>query len=63
VVEADDKRTMRLNLISHLLSLIPYESVPQEKVTLPPRQKRAYIRPPQQNQNFVPQRYVVGSAD
>src|SRR3954453_19983533 len=25
VVEADDKRTMRLNLISHLLSLIPYE--------------------------------------
>ena len=27
VVEADDKRTMRLNLISHLLSLIPYEDV------------------------------------
>ena len=27
VVEADDKRTMRLNLISHLLSLIPYQDV------------------------------------
>src|SRR4051812_3928106 len=59
VVEADDKRTMRLNLISHLLSLIPYEDVPREKVTLPPRQKRSYVRPPQQSQNYVPRRYVV----
>ena len=56
----DDKRTMRLNLISHLLSLIPYEDLPpQEKVKLPPRQKRSYVRPPQQSQNFVPARYVV----
>jgi polyphosphate kinase 2 (PPK2 family) len=59
VVEADDKRTMRLNLISHLLSLIPYEDVPREKVTLPPRQRRSYVRPPQQAQNYVPRRYVV----
>ena len=28
VVEADDKRTARLNLISHLLSLVPYEHLP-----------------------------------
>ena len=60
VVEADDKRTMRLNLISHLLSLIPYEDVPREKVKLPPRQERAYVRPPQREQNQVPARYVVG---
>ena len=60
VVEADDKRTMRLNLISHLLSLIPYEDLPHEKIKLPPRQKRSYVRPPQQNQNFVPSRYMVG---
>ena len=33
VVEADDKRTMRLNLISHLLSLIPYEDMPHEKIS------------------------------
>jgi polyphosphate kinase len=59
VVEADDKRTMRLNLISHLLSLIDYKNVPREKVKLPPRQKRAYVRPPQQDQNYVPARYVV----
>ena len=60
VVEADDKRTMRLNLISHLLSLIPYEEVPQQKVKLPPRQSRAYVRPPLRDQNFVPVRYQVG---
>jgi polyphosphate kinase len=59
VVEADDKRTMRLNLISHLLSLIPYEEIPHEKVKLPPRQERKYERPPPQSQNFVPERYVV----
>ena len=60
VVEADDKRTMRLNLISHLLSLIPYRDVPREKIKLPPRQERAYVRPPQRDQNYVPARYVVG---
>ena len=60
VVEADDKPTMRLNLISHLLSLIPYEDVPRALVELPPRQKRAYVRPPQREQNYVPARFVVG---
>ena len=59
VVEADDKRTMRLNLISHLLSLIPYQDVPREKVKLPRRQNRAYVRPPQLEQNYVPVRYQV----
>jgi polyphosphate kinase 2 len=60
VVEADDKRTMRLNLISHLLSQIPYEPVSRDKVKLPRRQSRAYVRPPQQDQNHVPLRYDVG---
>ena len=59
VVEADDKRTLRLNLISHLLSLIEYRKVRREKIKLPPRQKRAYVRPPQLEQNYVPTRYIV----
>jgi len=59
VVEADDKRTLRLNLISHLLSLIDVGDVPRQKMKLPPRQKRAYVRPPQQDQTYVPSRYVV----
>src|SRR4051794_12572551 len=59
VVEADDKRTMRLNLISHLLSLTPYEAAPRGRVPLPPRRERSSARPPQQAQNYVPRRYVV----
>ena len=59
VVEADDKRTARLNLISHLLSMIPYKHVPAEEIELPPRQDRAYVRPPMDTQNFVPTRYEV----
>jgi polyphosphate kinase 2 len=59
VVEADDKRTARLNLISHLLERIPYEPVPREKIELPARQQRAYVRPPIDTQTFVPERYRV----
>src|ERR1700753_3000989 len=42
VVESDDKRSTRLNLISHLLEQIPYRRLDQERVTLPPRQRRPY---------------------
>ena len=35
VVEADDKRTARLNLIAHLLDRFPYERVDREKIELP----------------------------
>jgi polyphosphate kinase 2 len=59
VVEADDKRTARLNLISHLLERVPFEPVPAEKIELPPRQERTYVRPPIETQTFVPARYVV----
>ena len=60
VVEADDKRTARLNLISHLLSLLPYERPQKPKaVKLPPRQRRAYERPPRESQREVPLRYEV----
>jgi polyphosphate kinase len=63
VVEADDKRTARLNLISHLLSLIPYEHLDDAKrVKLPPRQRRKYRRPPKRTERLVPARYAVGSS-
>ncbi len=58
VVEADDKRRARLNCISHLLSVIPYEHIPQKAFKLPPRKAdKHYVRPPKQEQNIVPQRY------
>jgi hypothetical protein len=37
VALSDDKRRARLNVISHLLSKIPYKSVAHEKVKLPKR--------------------------
>jgi polyphosphate kinase 2 len=59
VVEADDKRTARLNLISHLLETIPHQPVSEERIELPPRQQRAYVRPPADLQTFVPERFIV----
>jgi len=60
VVEADDKRTARLNLISHLLSRVPYERLPApEPVKLPPRQHRPYERPPRELERHVPDAYAV----
>jgi polyphosphate kinase 2 len=59
VVDAEDKKTARLNLMSHLLSLVPYQPIQHDEIVLPPRQKRAYVRPPIESQTFVPQRYVV----
>ena len=60
VVEADDKRTARLNLISHLLSMVPYERLDEGgRPKLPPRQEREYVRPPKRTERLVPERYVV----
>jgi polyphosphate kinase 2 len=61
VVEADDKRTARLNLIHHLLSEVPYKRLDAGHVKLPKRQQRDYQRPPKSTQRFVPERYAVDS--
>lgn len=39
IVDGNNKRSARLNCITHLLSLIPYRAIPREKVKLPKRQK------------------------
>ena len=57
-VEADDKRRARLNCIAHLLSLVPYQDIDREKISLPKRQKDgSYVRPPMTDQTFVPRKY------
>ena len=62
VVEADDKRTARLNLMSHLLSLVPYEHLDNvRRRKLPPRQQRTYLRPPKRTEHLVPAVYTVHS--
>jgi polyphosphate kinase 2 len=58
VVDADDKRRARLNCITHLLSVIPYEDVTRPPLELPPREDSgAYVRPPLTDQTFVPDQY------
>jgi len=58
VVNSDDKKRARLNVIRHLLNLIPYEEVAPETIELPPRQPDdGYIRPPLNEQTFVPELY------
>jgi len=37
IVEGNDKKRARLNLIQHFLRQIPYEEVPHEQITLPDR--------------------------
>jgi hypothetical protein len=59
VVNADVKRHARLNCIRHLLEQIPYEDLTPDPVELPPRPQRTkgYVRPPIEEQTFVPERY------
>jgi polyphosphate kinase 2 (PPK2 family) len=39
VARSDDKKRARLNVITHLLSQIPYEKLPSSKIELPKRDK------------------------
>jgi polyphosphate kinase 2 len=58
VVAGDDKKRARLNVIHHLLSLIPYEDLTPEPIVLPPREPdRGYVRPPMDEQTFIPAVY------
>jgi len=58
IVDANIKRHARLNLISHLLSLIPYEDLTPAPIKLPPRQKAKGYKPPDLSQyNGVPAIY------
>jgi polyphosphate kinase 2 len=54
VVPSDNKRKARLNVIRHLLKLIPFEEVKREKIELPKRQKRG---------DYQPSRYMVKTVE
>jgi polyphosphate kinase 2 len=59
VVDANDKKAARLNIISHLLDTVAHEEVHHPPIELPPRQQRSYSRPPIDSQTWVPERFVV----
>jgi polyphosphate kinase len=57
VVPSDDKKRARLNLITHLLSQIPYKEAPREKVKLPGREKNTKYQSPEYPFKFIPEVY------
>ena len=55
VVEADDKRRARVNMIAHLLATVPYGQVPPPPLALPARPpSKGYERTPREMQTYVP---------
>ena len=57
-VNADIKKHARLNVINHLLSMIPYKELEQEPFKMPERQDDiGYVRPPFEDLTFIPEVY------
>jgi polyphosphate kinase len=55
VVESDDKRRARINMIAHLLSTVSYHKVKPPKLELPPRPPSSgYVRTPRDLESYVP---------
>ncbi|WP_225992791.1 polyphosphate kinase 2 family protein [Actinomadura rudentiformis] len=55
VVESEDKRRARINMIAHLLSAIPYQAVEHEPIRFPDRPPpRGYGRSPRDMHTYVP---------
>ncbi len=55
VVESDNKRRSRLDMIHHLVSSLDYREVEREEIVLPPRPpSTGYVRPPRDSQRYVP---------
>ena len=63
VVEAEDKRRARINMIAHLLSTVPWREVPDQELVLPERPpERGYQRPPRELFHSVPD-HAAGLVD
>jgi len=60
VAKSDDKKRVRLNIIAHLLSKVPYKKVPREKVKLPKRQTGKKYKSPDYPYKFIPEADVKG---
>lgn len=55
-VESEDKKRSRINVISHILSVVPYEKIKRELPEIPrrPQSERDYERPPREDFRYVP---------
>lgn len=57
VGRSDNKKRVRLNIISHLLEHIPYTAGPREKIKLPKRQKAKGYQEPDHPYRYVPEKF------
>jgi polyphosphate kinase len=59
VIRSDNKRSARLNCISHLLEMIPYKKVPKDKVKLPKRSDKGHYddQSSLKGRHFVPEKF------
>lgn len=57
VASADNKRRLRLNIITHVLSQLPYKETPRQKVKLPKRQKPHGYKEPDYPYKHVPAKF------
>jgi polyphosphate kinase 2 len=57
VARSEDKKRVRLNIITHLLAQIPYKKLPREKVKLPERQKKKGYREPDYPYKYVAEKF------
>ena len=56
VARSEDKKRVRLNVISHLLEHVPYEALPAEEITLPKRKLGKY-KAAEYPFRYVPERF------
>ena len=57
IAHTDNKRRGRLNIISHLLSQVPYTPLPDREVTLPERQRPDGYTDPELPLRYIPSHY------
>ena len=57
VVDGDNKKRARLNVIHHLLGMVPYQDVPREKVKLPKRQPPGDYQEPVYDFRYIPENF------
>jgi polyphosphate kinase 2 len=64
VVEAENKRRARINMVAHLLASVPYQQVEPPALQMPERPpSRGYQRPPREQFRHVPDHAATLSAD
>jgi polyphosphate kinase 2 (PPK2 family) len=57
IASTDDKRRGRLNIITHLLSQVPYQALAHKDITLPKRQRPGGYTDPELELHHIPTPY------